>query len=239
MSHTRTRRRNLILAGGLAVAAAALTALYLGRDHGATARAAAPVATAPVLVAVHDLSVGTSLSQALASGSLAVRRVDRESISPGALVDVAAARADVVLQPVYAGEQVLSRRVGPSGAAGLPSQLAGALRVFQISGTADQLLAASVRAGDHVDVVASVKSGPDQTPYTQVVLRNILVVRAPTDGDSSSGQMSATMQLTDRQAERLFYVQQNGDWSLLLRPAARSTDVPTKPASAASVLQGS
>jgi Flp pilus assembly protein CpaB len=240
MFRTSARTRNLLLAGVLAVAAASLTALALSRAHSGTA-VAAPRPTSSVLVATRDLPVGTSLAGALASGAVAPRQVDTQSIAPGALTTASAARADVVLQPIYRGEQVVGRRLGASGTGGLPSQLTGRLRVLQVAGDADQLLADTLHAGDHVDVVASVKTGPSSTPYSEVVLRDLLVLQAPQSaGSSSSGQsMSATVQLTDRQAQRLFYVMRNGDWSFLLRPATKVADTRMGPESAASVLEGS
>jgi Flp pilus assembly protein CpaB len=241
MFRTSARTRNLLLAGILAVAAAALTALALNRARGGTA-VAAPRPTTSVLVATRDLSVGTSLAGALASGAVAPRQVDTQSIESGALTSASAARADVVLQPIYRGEQIVSRRLGASGTGGLPSQLSGRLRVLQVAGDADQLLAATLHAGDHVDVVASVKTGPNSTPYSEVVLRDLLVLQAPqSEGSSSLGgqSLTATVQLTDRQAQRLFYVMRNGDWSFLLRPSTKVTDTRMGPESASSVLEGS
>jgi Flp pilus assembly protein CpaB len=82
-----------------------------------------------------------------------------------------------------------------------------------------------------------------QTHVAAVVLHNLLVVKAPADETSSgvsSGEnaTSAQLQLTPLQAQRLFWLAKNGDWSLLLRPSVGARDPVIQPVTAASLVAG-
>lgn len=236
MNARNDRIRNLAVAGVLALAAVVLTTLALPR-RGSKAEAASSQTTA-VVVATKDLAVGTSVSSAIGSRALQVRNVPVSAVAPDAVTALASAANQVVVQPVYAGEQLTARRLGESSAAGLRSVLAGNQRVIEIAGTPQQLLSGTLRDGDHVDVVASVKVGQQGAAAAGVVLRNIVVVNAPTTSSAATGiqTASATVALTDAQVQRLFYVLQNGDWSFVLRPAARVAATPRPPVTANSVF---
>jgi Flp pilus assembly protein CpaB len=98
------------------------------------------------------------------------------------------------------------------------------------------LLAGTVQAGDHVDVVGTweVKTGTggDGTLVSRVVLRDLLVLTAPQGSSSStvtsgSGGMSAQLRVTDAQAQKLIWIQKNGvdgGFHLALRPPSSSLD---------------
>jgi len=68
------------------------------------------------------------------------------------------------------------------------------------------------------------------------VLRNLLVVRAPSL-DRGRAAAAAAVALSDAQAQRLFFVIRNGDWSFSLRPPARAAESPSRVDSAASILR--
>ena len=91
-------------------------------------------------------------------------------------------------------------------------------------GEPSQLLAGTVSDGDHVDVVATTKYHVDDLARaaSRVVLRNLLVLKAP-DGPSAAsvaGQAtaSADIVMTDAQAQTMAWVMKQGDWFLVLRP---------------------
>jgi Flp pilus assembly protein CpaB len=233
-----SRSRNLLVASGLAALAAVLTMVYVGHGKGGSARAAADT-TVPVLVAAHDLPVGTAVSKALADGSIRVERIAPEALGSDSLASAATIRRDVVIQPVYAGDQVSVRRLGASGAAGIRSVLSGAMRVMQVPGDANQLLVGTLQDGDHVDVFASVTRGTQQRPAAGIVLRDVLVLRAPTETSEIPGASSsyaATVAVTDAQASRLFYVLKNGNWTFVLRPANGASPSSVPPVGADGVL---
>lgn len=244
------RNRNIVVAAVLAVLAALLTMLYVSRASGSTnnsGQKAAAVQTAPVLVATKDLPAGESLAAAIAAGSVRVERLDAESIQPGAMTSLDAVKSLVVVQPIYRGEQVSAERVGKSGAAGLRSQLHGTERVAIVPGDADQLLAGVAQTGDRVDVVVAVQLPGSSAYVTKVALRNVLLLRAATASSSGSatsptangsGPMTAELELTDAQAQQLYYAMEYGKWSFVLRPAVHAKQSSLKPTTAATLARG-
>jgi len=233
-----SRSRNLVVSSALAALAAILTMVYVGHGKGGTARAAADK-TVPVLVATRDVPVGAAVSKALADGSIRLERIPPEAVGPDSVTSPTAIRRDVVIQPIYAGDQLSSHRLGQSGAAGIRSVLAGAMRVMQVPGDANQLLAGTLQDGDHVDVFASVARGKEQRPAAGVVLRDVLVLRAPTqtsDVPGAASSYAATLAVTDAQASRLFYVLKNGNWTFVLRPASGAKPSNVSPVGADGVL---
>lgn len=240
MSRT-ARTRNLRVAGALALLAALLTMLYMSRAGGGPRAASAATAVSPVLVATRDLAVGTPVSVALASGGIKLERLPGEALAPTALTHATAVRGQVVIQPIFKGEQVTAGRLGPTGAQGLRANLHGALRAISVSGDANQLLASNLRAGDHVDVVANIKSSDSAGAKTRISLTNLLVLSAPASaatGVSGSSALTATLELTDGQVQKLFWIVKNGDWSLVLRPAAKAIVTANAPTNARDVLVG-
>ena len=88
----------------------------------------------------------------------------------------------------------------------------------------------------------STSTNTDDLVASRVVLRNLLVLRAPNGGGPTSKispndtSFSAVLQVTDSQAQKLFFVMQNGDWSLQLRPVLTPQDSPPSVETVGSVL---
>lgn len=236
------RVRNLIIAGGLAILAVALMLIYVShaRKHSHTTAAT----SVQILVAVHDISIGTAGSKIEGKRWFATRSLPADSVASGAVTAPNELRGLVAIQPTYAGEQIVARRFGTTQQEGLLSDLKGASRVFELPGDQHQLLAGTLRQGNRVDVVGNVKVPEGgQNHYTVVALRNLLVVKAPSTpsktGVSTADELSVELQLTGEQAQRLFWLQKNGDWMLVLRPSTHATDAHAKPASATTVVEAS
>ena len=97
----------------------------------------------------------------------------RSSVSWLTTTDVAAAhrrarrdleprpgRALLTTQTIYAGEQVTLRRFASQRRASASARSCTApLRALSLPGTDDQLLAGTLKDGDHVDVIANLKTG--------------------------------------------------------------------------------
>jgi pilus assembly protein CpaB len=234
-------RRKLAIAVTLAVGAVTLMVIY-----GAQARAngATTASDKAVLVATRDIPLGTPASAIAAGGWVTATRLPAGSIAAGALTSVAQLTHLVAVQPTYSGEQITARRFGRLQQQGLPSELGGSFRIFELPGSATQLLAGTLQRGNRVDVVGSVRlPETGQTHVAAVVLRNLLVVQAPASatpagGVSSQDTLTAQLQLTPLQAQRLFWLTKNGDWSLLLRPSAGAKDLVLAPVTAANLLAG-
>ena len=239
-----------MLAVGLAALAAMMTMFYVTNYKRAVQ---ADEKDVTVLVAARDIPEGTSGASVAARGLLETREVARRSVVPGAVAEPEQIEDLVVAEQIYAGEQVSSRRFRTALEQGIRAELTGNVRAFQIAGDANQLLAGTLKRGDRIDVVASIKykiaqfageeatvSGETDRVASRIVLRDLLVLKAPSvpagDQLSGVGAVSAQLAVTDSQAQKLFFVVKNGDWSLQLRPVVDAADSPDSVETIESVL---
>ena len=166
-----------------------------------------------VLVAATNIPAGTS-GAAIVSGHMLVRKtVPRTALVPGAISSPDQISRLVSTQEVMVGEQVTKSRFGGANELGVRAQLKGTLRAIQIAADPNQVLAGTLRAGDHVDIVGNLKvdsaTGGESKHYDRVVLRDLLVLRAPTPPDAKSADLSSTQKynvmlaVTDSQASKL------------------------------------
>ncbi len=233
------RVRNLLIAAALAVCAVALMFIYASH---AKSTAAPALGNTTVYVAARDIPIGTTGAQLASGGWLVSRKFAGNSIASGAVVSTATLSNLVAIQPTYAGEQIVARRFGTASQEGILSDLKGSARVMELPGDAHQLLAGTLKQGNRVDVIGNVTTPEGSQIHTTVIaLRNLLVLKAPsTPSSSATGQiLSVDLKVTGKQAQRLYWLQKNGDWSLLLRPSIHATDPSNVPASATSIVEGS
>jgi pilus assembly protein CpaB len=230
------RTRNILVASALALLAVVLTLVYVSHARSTSST----VGTAPmqVLVASRDIPIGTSGRALAGSGWLITKSFQRADVPSGAVTSMAQLASLVAIQPTYAGEQLLARRFGTTQDEGVLSVLRGTYRIVQLPGDANQILAGTVKVGNRVDVVGSVKVPENGTSHVStIVLRNLLVVSASTKGSGVGDPGSIQLRVTTKQAQRLFWLEKNGDWSLLLRPSTKAADVNAAPTSAATLLE--
>ena len=239
------RARNIVIAVALAVVAGLLTLFYVTnyKKHVDSQQQ-----TVPVLVAKSDIPVGTPGAEIIEKKLLAEREMARKAVVPGAVSTPDQIRRLVATAPVFAGEQVTARRFGPVQAQGIRAQLKGTTRAVQIAGDGNQLLAGTLRPGDRIDVVANLEykvsdvvaggagsagSAADvDRVATRIILRDIKVLKT-SGGAGTSAKISRAsnsswviLAVTDGQAQKLFFVVQNGEWTLQLRPTLRAADSP-------------
>jgi Flp pilus assembly protein CpaB len=239
------RLRNIGLAIALAAVAVLLVFYYVSQERGRLQEGEELV---PVWVAAKDIPVGTSGSELEAGGYLTAAEIERGQVAPGALLDPADVAAKIVASPIYKGEQVSGLRFRSEAQKGIRAQLTGNLRGFQVPGTEHQLLAGTLQEGDRVDVVATinykfVNFGPvpqgtsnDELTASRVVLRDLLVLRAPQKvtttskiSDGAQGKnLSVLLAVTDAQAQKLAFVTRDDgpEWTLQLRPPLDASDSP-------------
>ena len=243
------RARNLGIATMLAALAAVLVTVYVTNVRRNVQSSESGIT---VLVASRDIPAGTPGAEIVAGHLLGSAVVPRRAVAPGAVSSPAQIQQLVATQPLYAGDQVTSRRFGAAAVQGVQGQLKGTLRALQVPGDGNQLLAGTLADGDRVDVVAAVKfTGADgqgssigtERIGSRIVLRNIRVIQAPAGasgvaklGAGPAGSLSAILAVTDSQAQKLFFVIRNGDWSLALRPSVEPADSPDSVETAQSVL---
>ena len=187
--------RNVVLAVGLGLLAALLTTAYVTNyrknvQHGQQ--------NVGVLVAATDIPAGTS-GAAIVSGHMLVKKtVPRTALVPGAISSPNEISRLVSTQEVMVGEQVTKSRFGGATELGVRAQLKGTLRALQISADPNQILAGTLRAGDHVDVVGNLKvdtnGGGNTKHYDRVVLRDLLVLRAPSVNAGKQAELTSSTQ---------------------------------------------
>jgi Flp pilus assembly protein CpaB len=237
------RARNILIAVALAAVAALLTSIFVtsykrhvqrGEDH------------VTVLVAKRDIPQGTSGADA--SSMLSPVEVPRRSVVPGAITSADEISSLVASQQTFQGEQVTTRRFSPVAQVGPRADLKGTLRAFQVAGDANQLLAGTLRDGDHVDLVAALKNG-NNGEFSRVVLRNLKVLHAPgapAAGSKITGvnqNFSAMIEMTDSQAQKFQLVLSNREgsdsagWHLALRPVVHGADSPDSVSTVLTVLR--
>jgi Flp pilus assembly protein CpaB len=227
------RVRNIGIAVALAAVAALMTSFYVtnykrhvqrGEDH------------VTVLVAKHDIPVGTAGSDV--AGDLTATEVPRRSVVPGAISNPDEIKDKVASQTVFAGEQVTTSRFSSVSQTGIQGQLKGTMRAYQIKGDQNQLLAGTLKTGDHVDLVAALPGKRDDAILSRVVLRNLKVLQAPAapaPGSKLTGSLeqnaSTILAMTDNQAQKFELVlaatndSPNGiTWHLALRPVVHDAD---------------
>jgi Flp pilus assembly protein CpaB len=235
------RLRNILVAVALALVAALLTSFYVTNYQRNVTRDETNV---EVFVATRDIPVGTSGADLARKGLLEKSEIVRRTVVPGAISNPDQLADLVAVQPVYAGEQVSTRRFATPAERGIRAQIKGTMRAIQVPGDSHQLLAGTLRAGDRIDVVASLKLGDDEgASATRVVLRDIEVLKAGGYGTggaklaSTDGGLSVLLAVTDTQVQKLFHVMKHGDWSLQLRPPLKANDSPETVAYVGSIVR--
>jgi Flp pilus assembly protein CpaB len=235
------RLRNIGIAVALAIVAALLTTFYVTNYKRTVQQGEENV---PVYVASHDIPLGTSGADVDQREMLRVEHVSRRSVVPGAISKPDQIADLVAVEPIYAGEQVSTRRFRTAEEQGIRAQLKGNMRAVQVSGTDGELLAGTLNDGDRVDVLGN-WTFPEgkQTHVARVVLRDLLVLQAPDAnkiqskiGANPNEPFSVMLAVTDAQAQKLWWVVKNGDWSLQLRPVTDAADSPDSYENSGSVL---
>jgi Flp pilus assembly protein CpaB len=226
------RAKNIGIAVALAALAAILTSAYVVNYKRHVQRGEGKVT---VLVAARDIPAGTSGADVVDQKMLKEQTVPRKAVVAGAISSPDQLAQYVATQDVFEGEQVSTRRFAPPTEQGIRAQIKGTQRAYELAGDPNQLLAGTLKEGDHIDVVGNwkvkVNGGNDANAITRVILRNILVMRAPLGGSSgttvTSGagdRLNAQLRLTDVQVQKMFWIEKNGDWHLTLRPPVNSVD---------------
>lgn len=234
------RIRNILIAIGLALVAMLLVLLYVTNYKRSVQHGAAEV---PVFVAAHDIAANTSGADIIAKHDVRQISVPKRNVVPGAISNVDQIRSLVLSTPIYAGEQVTVRPFADVAAQGIRSHLRGTMRAIEVAGDPNQLLASTLHAGDHVDIVGNLRVNPDSNTHAvKIVVRDLLVLQSPSESASAkvsgSNSTSVILAVSDTQVQRLWYAIENSDWTLELRPVINPADSRDRIDSIATVLGG-
>ena len=237
------RVRNIGIAIALAIVAALLTTFYVTNYKRNVQQGEDMV---PVYVAAQNIEIGTSGSELSGQKLLKVEHVSRRSVVPGAISEPEQIEKSVAVEAIYAGEQISTRRFRAAEEQGIRAQLKGNLRALQVPGSEHQLLAGTITDGDRVDAVGVIEFATTSArgvAASRIVLRDLLVLRAPNTnrlqskiGSDPSSPYSVMLALTDAQAQKLFFLMEQGEWTLELRPVTDPTDSPESVETVESVL---
>ncbi len=235
------RVKNIGIAVALAALAAILTSVYVVNykrhvQHGED--------SVTVLVAARDIPSGTSGADIIDQKMLKKETVPRKAVVAGAISSPDDLSQYIATQDVYEGEQVSTRRFAPPKEQGIRAQIKGTQRAYELEGDAHQLLAGTLKEGDHVDIVGTWDTTPPNATnggvaqdilVSRVVVRDLLVLK-PADASVSgsavtSSQQTGFVQLraTDAQTQKIIWIQKNSvdngaGWHLALRPPNGSLD---------------
>jgi len=234
------RVKNITIAVALALVAALLTSFYVTNFQRNVRQDETNV---PIYVAARDIPAGTSGTEVAGKGFLAKSEIVRRNVVPGAISNPEQIEKLVATQPIYAGEQISTRRFSTPSQRGISAQLTGIQRAIAVPGDRQQLLVGTLKQGDRVDVVASFEF-PEKSDiyYSRIILRDIRVLRAPAGGAASDkltsggSDFDATLAVTDTQVQKLYWAIQNGKWHLELRPGSDAADSPENVESSHSLL---
>jgi Flp pilus assembly protein CpaB len=239
------RVKNITIAVALALVAALLTSFYVTNYQRNVRQDETNV---PIWVAKRDIPAGSTGTEIARKGMLEKSEIVRRSVVPGAISNPDQIGDLVATQPIYAGEQVSTRRFAMPGQQGIKAQLTGVQRAIQVPGDQHQLLAGTLRSGDKVDLVATFGAGGSSNKifFTRIVLRDIEVLKAPAGvgtadkvrSGSEDGAYSVMLKLTDTQVQKLHWVYTDAEeWHLELRPGRDAADSPENVESWYSVLR--
>ena len=179
------------------------------------------------MVAARDIPAGTDGSAVASGGYLKTETVPRRAVVPGSVVSAAPLTSLVAKDPIYKGQQVTLRQFGPISQGGIFAKFSGKQRAVAVLGDPTQLL-----AGTLSEATASTSS-PTPVHVRRHQPRDDRVwscgtcscstrpTRARRPASSSGEKTSATLVMTDRQAQTMGWAMKNSTWFLALRPTTK------------------
>jgi Flp pilus assembly protein CpaB len=236
--NTTNRFWHVGVAIGLALLAVLLTTFYV-TNYKRHVQSGEEQVT--VLVASKDIPVDTQGGDLLSGTWLKKVTVSRRQVVPGAITTPQQVRGLIATEPIFAGEQVTTRRFGTPSERGVRAQLKGTQRVVSVTGDQFQLLAGTLRVGDHIDIVGAWETLLPSTDGTKtketgkvsrVFARDALVLSAPAapkagGGIGAGGTYGAEFRMSDAETQRLEWMIAHGkDWRVELRPSADGANSP-------------
>ena len=221
---------------GIAVVAGGAAALLAGRSEGPPPAAPPPVAainTVDVLVAKKDINIGQTIQgpdmgwiawPTESASPLFVRRTERAD----AIEQLAGAIARV---PIASGEPLReSKLIRAKGSGYMAAILPAGMRAVSTEISPETGAGGFILPNDHVDVILTRRErdadkaagGSGESHSSETILGNIRVLAIDQNVEEKNGQKvvvgkTATLELTQPQAETLALSQQLGTLSLALR----------------------
>ena len=196
-----TVSRNIIISIVLALAAAAALFAYTAHVRDSANSGANAI---KVIVATHEVTVGTSVDEARSKGYLSYQTVRQSDLADGAVTSFGAVSGQVVTEALYDGDQLTVNRVGEPRSQTVAYRVTGNFRAMRVPFNPNSGLLSDLQVGDHVDVMTSYRKS--DTVYTYLAVPNALVLSVtvpPADsglGNTSSAQGSVLLSVTEQQS---------------------------------------
>jgi Flp pilus assembly protein CpaB len=217
--------RNLVIAGGLAIAAIVAVLIYTSNVQQAAKQGQARVS---VMVAKVDVPAGTTAKDIIARGDLVPQKIVQDDMLPGVLTAVPA-DGTVLKQDLYAGQQVSSQVFVPANEAASTVAIRGTTRAVGVDVKTANGLVGTLHDGDHVDMYAQIGTGNGRIVRT--VLTNVLVLHAQIGQKDTTGvgtDAHVLFALSDRDAQKVLWLANNdpNNFWLALRPQEGALNSP-------------
>ena len=210
-------RRGAYTVAAIAATLAGLVLLVFVNRYKADVNAG--IAPAPVLIADRVIPRGTSASEVIAEKMFKPTPVATERVQPGAVTQASEIAGMAAVTEVLPGEQIT---LADFSAAGDPirSRLTKRERAVQIPIDTVHGMLNTIRAGDHVDILAAFNATSATTgagtPTLEPLVRDIRIMQ-----NTGSGVILET---TDQQGAKLAFAADNAKLWFLLRPPIGATD---------------
>jgi Flp pilus assembly protein CpaB len=195
-----TLSRNIIISIVLAVAAAGALLAYTAHVRDS---ANAGTNAIKVIVATHEVTVGTTVDQAQSKGYLAYQTVRQSDLADGAVTNFSAVSGQVITQALYSGDQLTVNRVGEPKSQTAAYRVTGNFRAVRVPFNPNSGLLADLQVGDHVDVLTSYRKADTTITYLSVPNAQVLEINLPDSGgglSNTAGQGSLMLAVTEQQS---------------------------------------
>lgn len=220
-------RRRASASSLLAVGAAAVAGLGV-YSYLSFLRAQIPVSgeLTPMIVARVDIEPGTSLEPPM----LEVAKHPARYLPAGSVASIPAAAGQVAKVPIFRGEPITARKMGPSG--GISSVVPPGQRAFSLSVASGASLGFLPRPGDRVDVIVTLPPEILGKATSETILRFKQVASVGSAAPVSSGKedgkfgigsseerkLGITLFVTPEEAQRLAMAEAVGRITVVLAP---------------------
>jgi Flp pilus assembly protein CpaB len=196
-----TFSRNIIISIALAIAAAGALLAYTQQVRDSATQSTHAVS---VIVATHEITVGTTVDEAQSKGYLATQAVRESDLADGAIRSFDGIGGQVITENLYRGDQLTANRVGQPKSQTTTFKVTGKFRAIRVPFNPNSGLLTDVHTGDHVDVLTSYRKGDEILTYMAVPNALVLDVLVPGSDSglatTSTTQGSVLLSVTEQQS---------------------------------------
>jgi pilus assembly protein CpaB len=229
-----------VLLAGFAALVAALVVYSALKKREAEVEAAR-VLSVPIVVASHDLTIGSKLDQ----NSTKMTRWSRDSVPPGAFTDPGSVMGQYTKTGFVENEPIVADRLfsGIKNAGVLPLLVPNGMRAMSVPVDEVADISGFVLPHTHVDILVTVGGGgPTGGAYSKIVLQNVEVLATAQDIEKINDQPQVvhtiTVLVTPQDAERLALASGQGGLRLAMRNYDDSKVVNTSGSNIEQMLHG-